>query len=133
MDAEIKAVDTEIYVGQIDIGQIDTGHVESSQINSVTENSFEEEQTQTIYLPQDDKALPNIDVVVSHGDLAESIKVSEAEVSLALSEPVAIGLTDTEFERLKQQLVELPPEVRLEAMSGVVCEKCASIIYRPIL
>jgi len=70
-----------------------------------------------VYLPEDGKDIPNVD----------------EEVSLVLSEPVAIGLTDREFERLKQQLVEIPPEVKLEDTSGVVCEKCASIIYRPIL
>ena len=118
---------------QIDSGQTDTGHIESGQINSVTENSFEEEQAQTMYLPQDGKAQPNVDAVVEHGDTVESIKLSEVEVSLVLSEPVAIGLTDREFERLKQQLVEIPPEVILDGKHGVVCEKCASIIYRPIL
>ncbi len=85
--------------------------------NSVAENQSQEEQIETMYLPEDGKGLPDVD----------------AEVSLVLSEPVAIGSTDREFERLKQQLVEIPPEVRLEAPSGVVCEKCASIIYRPIL
>jgi len=133
LDADIKPAGIQVDSGQTDTGQIDTGHVESGQINSVTENSSEEEQAETMYLPQDGKAQPTVDTVVSYGDTVESIKVSEVEVSLVLSEPVAIGLTDGEFERLKQQLVEIPPEVRLEATSGVVCEKCASIIYRPIL
>lgn len=118
---------------QIDSGQTDTGQMDSGQINSVTENSSEEEQVETLYLLQDGEGLPNVDAVVKHEDSVESISVSDEEASLVLSEPVAIGLTDREFERLKQQLAEIPPEVRLEATSGVVCEKCASIIYRPIL
>jgi len=118
---------------KIDSGQVDKDHIDSGQIESVTENSSEEEQVETKYLPQDGMALPTVDAVVSHVDSVKSVSVSDEEVSLALSEPVAIGLTDREFERLKQQLLEIPPEVRLDGESGVVCEKCASIIYRPIL
>ncbi len=78
------------------------------------------------------ESLSGVGMLFKHESAAKSINVSEEEeVSLALSEPVAIGLTDGEFERFKQQLVEIPPEVKLEVTSGGVCEKCASIIYRP--
>ena len=78
------------------------------------------------------KPLSSVDTLFEHQSAAKSINVlEEEEVSLALSKPVAIGLTDKEFERFKQQLVEIPPEVKLEVTSGGVCEKCASIIYRP--
>ena len=86
-----------------------------------------------MYLPQDGEGLPNVDKVVKHDDSVENINVSEEDVSLVLSEPIAIGMTDKEFEHFKQQLVEIPPEVKLEVTSGAVCEKCASIIYRPLL
>jgi len=112
LDADTKPVGI-----QIDSGQTDTGQMDSGQINSVTEDQSLEEQIETVYLPEDGKDIPNVD----------------EEVSLVLSEPVAIGLTDKEFERLKQQLVEIPPEVKLNGRSEMVCEKCASIIYRPIL
>lgn len=80
------------------------------------------------------KPLSSVDTLFEHQSAAKSINVlEEEEVSLALSEPVAIGLTNEEFERFKQQLVEIPPEVKLEVTSGRVCEKCASIIYRPII
>jgi len=125
LDADTKPADTRIDTGQMDSGQTDTGQIISESTNedipaidnSVAENQSQEEQIQTMYLPEDGKDLPNVD----------------EEVSLVLSEPVAIGLTDTEFERLKQQLVEIPPEVILEGAAGMLCEKCASIIYRPIL
>jgi len=99
----------------------------------LTENRPQEVQTETMYLPQDGEGLPNVDKVVKHDDSVENINVSEEDVSLVLSEPIAIGMTDKEFEHFKQQLVEIPPEVKLEVTSGAVCEKCASIIYRPIL
>jgi len=125
LDADTKPADTRIDTGQMDSGQTDTGQIISESTNedipaidnSVAENQSQEEQIQTMYLPEDGKDLPDVD----------------EEVSLVLSEPVAIGLTDTEFERLKQQLVEIPPEVILEGAAGMLCEKCASIIYRPIL
>ena len=81
------------------------------------------------------KPLSSVDTLFEHQSAAKSINVleEEEEVSLALSEPVAIGLTNEEFERFKQQLVEIPPAVKLEVTSGGVCEKCASIIYRPII
>ena len=80
------------------------------------------------------KPLSSVDTLFEHQSAAKSINVlEEEEVLLALSEPIAIGLTDKEFERFKQQLVEIPPEVKLEVTSGGVCEKCASIIYRPIM
>jgi len=78
------------------------------------------------------KPLSSVDTLFEHQSATKSINVlEEEEVLLAFSEPVAIGLTDKEFERFKQQLVEIPPEVKLEVTSGGVCEKCASIIYRP--
>ncbi len=80
------------------------------------------------------KPLSSVDTLFEHRSAAKSINVlEEEEVLLALSEPIAIGLTDKEFERFKQQLLEIPPEVKLEVTSGGVCEKCASIIYRPIM
>ncbi|MCH8080312.1 MAG: AAA family ATPase [Proteobacteria bacterium] len=80
------------------------------------------------------KPLSSVDTLFEHQSAAKSINVlEEEEVLLALSEPIAIGLTDKEFERFKQQLLEIPPEVKLEVTSGGVCEKCASIIYRPIM
>ena len=135
LDADTRSAPMQIDSGHIETGQMDSGHIDSGQINSdqiksesanedipavdnsVAKNQSEEEQIETMYLPEDGKGLPDVD----------------AEVSLVLSEPVAIGLTDTEFERLKQQLVEIPPEVILGGSSGMLCEKCASIIYRPIL
>ncbi len=72
--------------------------------------------------------------LIEDGGSAKTNELSENEDALLLpSKPVAIGMTEQEFERFKQQLVKLPPEVKLEDTSGVVCEKCASIIYRPIL
>jgi type II secretory pathway predicted ATPase ExeA len=72
--------------------------------------------------------------LIEDGGSAKTNELSENEDVLLLpSKPVAIGMTEQEFERFKQQLVKLPPEVKLEDTSGVVCEKCASIIYRPIL
>lgn len=91
----------------------------------MSENMPQEVQAETIYLPQDGESLPTAEIA------AKSINESEEEVSLALLEPIAIGLTDREFERFKQQLLEIPPEVKLEVTSGRVCEKCASFIYRP--
>lgn len=117
--------DTQSAPMQMDSGQINSDQIKSEPANedipaidnSVAENQSQEEQIETMYLPEDGKGLPDVD----------------EEVSLVLSEPVAIGLTDREFERLKQQLVEIPPEVKLEGASGMMCEKCASIIYRPML
>ncbi len=101
---------------------------------ALTENSTEEEQFETIYLPQDGEGLPNAESVVKDGDSSEIINASEQEVVLlAMTEPVAIGLTEAEFERFKQQLVAIPPEVMLEEGSEGICEKCSSIIYRPKL
>jgi len=125
LDADTKPAGIQIDSGQTDIGQMDSGQIISESANenilaidnSVTEDQSQEEQIETVYLPEDGKDIPNVD----------------EEVSLVLSEPVAIGLTDKEFERLKQQLVEIPPEVKLNGRSEMVCEKCASIIYRPIL
>ena len=77
------------------------------------------------------KPLSSVDTLFQHRSAAESINEPEEEVSLAPSGPIAIGLTDREFERFKQQLLEIPPEVKLEVTSGRVCEKCASFIYRP--
>jgi len=83
-------------------------------------------------MSSENKPLSSVDTLFEHQSAAKSINVlEEEEVSLALSEPVAIGLTDKEFERFKQQLLEIPPEVKLEVTSGGVCKKCASIIYRP--
>lgn len=78
------------------------------------------------------ESLLGVDTLFEHQSAAKSINVlEEEEVLLALSEPIAIGLTDKEFERFKQQLLEIPPEVKLEVTSGGVCEKCTSFIYRP--
>jgi hypothetical protein len=99
----------------------------------ITENRYQGVQTETMYLPQDGEGLASVDKVIKHEDSVENINVSEEDVSLVLPEPIAIGMTDKEFEHFKQQLVEIPPEVNLEVTSGAVCEKCASIIYRPIL
>jgi len=125
LDADTQPAPIQIDTGQMDSGQINSDQIKSEPANkdipaidnSVAENQSQEEQIETMYLPEDGKGLPDVD----------------AEVSLVLSEPVAIGLTDREFERLKQQLVEIPPEVKLEGAAGMMCEKCASIIYRPIL
>ena len=99
----------------------------------ITENRYHEVQTETMYLPQDGEGLASADKVVKHEDSVENISVSEEDVSLVLPEPIAIGMNDKEFEHFKLQLIEIPPEVNLEVTSGAVCEKCASIIYRPIL
>ena len=72
--------------------------------------------------------------LIENGGLVETIYLSEnADLLLLPSEPVAIGLTEQEFERFKQQLVTVPPEIDLHGSSGEVCKKCSSIIYRPIL
>ena len=79
-------------------------------------------------------SLSDLKKLLEDGDTVETIYLSENEDSpLHLYEPVAIGLTEQEFERFKQQLVAVPPEVDLDGSSGDVCERCASIIYRPIL
>jgi type II secretory pathway predicted ATPase ExeA len=65
---------------------------------------------------------------------AEITKFLEKEdVSLSMAEPIGMGLTEQEFERFKQQLVAIPPEVMLEMGSEERCEKCSSLIYRPKL
>jgi len=76
----------------------------------------------------------DLDAWVKDEYIEETIYISEKEdVSLALPEPVAIGMSESEFERFKQQLLEVPPEYRSGGGSGMVCEKCSSIIYRPVL
>jgi len=112
----------------------ENSNVEHPVQDSLTENSTQEEQFETMYLPQGGEGLPNAESVVKDGDPVEIINVSEQEdVSLAMTEPVAIGLTELEFERFKQQLVTIPPEVKLQEGSEAICEKCSSIIYRPKL
>lgn len=79
-------------------------------------------------------SLSDLKKLIEGRDSAETVYLSENEKqSLLPSEPVTIGLTEQEFERFKQQLVVVPPEVDLSGSYGQVCEKCASIIYRPIL
>lgn len=64
-----------------------------------------------------------------------SIKSAVAASGNALqsmtAKPIAIGMTEQEFARFRQQLAALPPEVGLDTQSEDVCEKCSSIIYRP--
>lgn len=76
----------------------------------------------------------DLDAWVGGEYIEETIYISEKEdVSLVLPEPVAIGMSESEFERFKQQLLKVPPEYRSGGDSGAICEKCSSIIYRPIL
>lgn len=144
--------------------------LEQSTDVEVTESSSQDEQFETIYLPQDREVLTvsssakigqtdvtstddneildlhalikgkiisspsDLDAFIKDGNTQESTSISEKEdVSLIFSEPSAIGMTEQEFERFKQQLMMVPPEVNLDGTSGDGCEKCASIIYRPIL
>jgi hypothetical protein len=58
---------------------------------------------------------------------------SEPSTAAAIGEVVAIGLSEDEFERFQKQLLEIPPEIKSGGGPGIVCEKCSSIIYRPIL
>ncbi len=73
-------------------------------------------------------------------DVKEASHLSEKEdvsslpsAAAAIGEVVAIGLSEDEFERFQKQLLEIPPEIKSGGGSGTVCEKCSSIIYRPIL
>ena len=75
-----------------------------------------------------------LDAWVEDDNLKETSYISEKEdVSLVLPEPIAIGMSESEFERFKQQLLEIPPEFKSGGSSGAICEKCSSIIYRPVL
>ncbi len=73
-------------------------------------------------------------------DVEETSYLSEKEdvssvpsAAAAIGEVVAIGLSEDEFERFQKQLLEIPPEIKSGGGPGIVCEKCSSIIYRPIL
>lgn len=144
--------------------------IEQSMNLEVTDSSAEEEQVETIYLPQhgevivlseivepgqatvtsnEDSKLMDLSALIKgkkitspsdlealfeDGNLKETAYLSEEEdVSFVPPEPEAIGMSEHEFERFKQQLLEVPPEIKSGGGSGVMCEKCSSIIYRPIL
>lgn len=138
---------------------------------STLRNSMQEEQIETMYLPQhgqslsmpevsaeerqrqdlsfsdkdvlelarlirdnDIGSLSDLKKLIENEDTVETIYLSgNGNLPLHPSKPVAMGLTEQEFARFKEQLVAVPPEVDLGGSSGEVCERCASIIYRPIL
>ena len=77
----------------------------------------------------------NADVNVEEASyLPEKEDVSSVpSAAVAIGEVVAIGLSKDEFERFQKQLLELPPEITSGGGPGIVCDKCSSIIYRPIL
>ena len=77
----------------------------------------------------------NADVNVEEASyLPEKEDVSSVpSTAVAIGEVIAIGLSEDEFERFQKQLLELPPEIKSGGGPGIVCERCSSIIYRPIL
>ena len=95
------------------------------------ENSPEEDEIKTIYLHQDGERISTSEDVGV--DSHENLRLLEEDAPLKIFEPTAIGMTEQEFERFRQQLIELPPEVKLEGTFSEICVKCSSIIYRPVL
>ena len=77
----------------------------------------------------------NTDVNVEEASyLPEKEDVSSVpSTAVAIGEVIAIGLSKDEFDRFQKQLLELPPEIKSGGGPGIVCDKCSSIIYRPIL
>jgi len=83
-------------------------------------------------VPFDDENV-NVDVKeISYLSEKEDVS-SVSSAAAAIGEVVAIGLSEDEFERFQKQLLEIPPEIKSGGGPGIVCEKCSSIIYRPIL
>jgi type II secretory pathway predicted ATPase ExeA len=86
------------------------------------------------------RAPSDLDVVFDDENVEETSYLSEKEdvssvpsAAAAIGEVVAIGLSEDEFERFQKQLLEIPPEIKSGGGPGIVCEKCSSIIYRPVL
>ena len=90
------------------------------------------------------KSPSDLDVLVDNDienvNVEETTHLSEGEdessvpsAAVAIGEVVAIGLSEGEFERFQKQLLEIPPEIKSGGGPGIVCEKCSSIIYRPVL
>jgi type II secretory pathway predicted ATPase ExeA len=86
------------------------------------------------------KSPADLEALFADGNSGETSYLSEKEdvlsspsAAAAIGEVVAIGLSEDEFERFQKQLLEIPPEIKSGGGPWTVCEKCSSIIYRPIL
>ncbi len=136
--AEEEQVETK-YLPQHDEVFVFSEIVEPEQLVSGQENVTSNEDSRLTDLGAliKDKKITSpsdLDALFEDDKLKETSYISEKEdVSLVLPEPIAIGMSESEFERFKQQLLEIPPEFKSGGSSGVICEKCSSIIYRPIL
>jgi hypothetical protein len=148
LNENIQAIDGSVTGNSMTEEQIETiylpQHGEALSISEVAEEDrqsggmsmSDEDVLELARLIRDNEigSLSDLKKLLEDGDTVETIYLSENEdLPLLPSEPVAMGLTEQEFERFKQQLVAVPPEVDLDGSSGDVCERCASIIYRPIL
>ena len=148
LNENIQAIDGSVSGNSMAEEQIETIYLpQDGEAMSISEVAEEDRQSGGMSMSDEDVlelarlirdneigSLSELKKLLEDGDTVETIYLSENEdLPLLPSEPVAIGLTEQEFERFKQQLVVVPPEVDLDGSSGDVCERCASIIYRPIL
>jgi len=131
--AEEKQIDT-IYLSQDVENLVDSETTDVEQFNVTGNEDSKLMDLSALIKGTKIRSPADLDELFEDGNLKETTYLSEKEdVSFALPEPIAIGMSEHEFERFKQQLLEIPPEIKSEGGSGVICEKCSSIIYRPVL
>jgi len=130
---EEKQIDT-IYLTQDGEVLVSSGITEVEQLNVTGNEDSKLMDLSALIKGTKIKSPSDLDALFGDENSGKTSYLSAKEdVSFVLPEPVAIGMSESEFERFKQQLQEIPPEIKSGGGSGVICEKCSSIIYRPIL